>query len=356
MHEELRLAALESYANLGSSAEPGFDRFVADVAKIFAVPVAFISMVGRESVCLKAAVGMQAGDKTREGSFCSYVVRDRDLLVVPDAATDPRFAGHPSVAGEPGFRFYAGAPLLTREGAAIGALAVMDVKSRSFSEQQEAVLEKLGQTAMSLLEERRISVVRDWIVSGLERELQTAVAGLRSLASSVLRPGGGTDHANQMIEILHQTERLDGLLDTLHDLTRFGLGETPPQIPAVCNVRALCEDVIEEMASGAGVRFDFEGSGDCQGFWDPAVLTRAAMLIIEEARSRSPEDATVRIRASGERTDAVFIEVALPTRLDGPSLRIHLARELILRAGGQIRFRRENGESIFSLFLPRFRE
>lgn len=352
MQEEIRLRALESYGILEAPTEPAFDRVVEQAAGIFHAPVAFLSLVHRDRLFFKSTFGIEAKESAREGSFCSHAILGRSLFVVPDAAQDPRFAAHPSVASEPRLRFYAGAPLLTPTGVALGALAVMDTSPRSVSPEQGALLETLGVQLVCLFEERRVSLVRDWIGSAIKRELRGKVSSLRSLTSGALRAKRGLE-ARRMVEILAEIERLDGLLDALRELTQLSLGGALPLRFQSTDVRVLCQEVVEELAAGIGVRFAFESVGDCTGSWDSAVLTRAAMLVVEEAKSRSPHDATVRVRALGEEPGFVLLEVTLPTDLQGPTLRIHLARELILRQGGQIRFRREGDVSIFSICLPR---
>src|SRR6185295_12935061 len=91
----------------------------------------------------------------REESFCAHAIADDQLMVVPDATADPRFAENPNVTDGLGIRFYAGAPLVTPEGAAIGSLCVIDRTARELTPDQERALRALSRAVVAQLELRR---------------------------------------------------------------------------------------------------------------------------------------------------------------------------------------------------------
>ena len=74
---------------------------------------------------------------------------------MPDATQDARFAESPLVTCAPGVRFYAGAPLITPEGAAIGTLCVNDRVPRTLTPVQQEALRVLAGQVMTHLELRR---------------------------------------------------------------------------------------------------------------------------------------------------------------------------------------------------------
>src|SRR5690349_20681059 len=110
--------------------EPDLDAMVELAASICATPVAVVSVLDGDEHSAKAGVGVDLGAPVRGQPLCAHTVSGHGLLVVPDARTDPRFADHPDVRREPGIRFYAGAPLLTAEGVALGTLCVADAVPR----------------------------------------------------------------------------------------------------------------------------------------------------------------------------------------------------------------------------------
>lgn len=131
LDEHQRLDALAAYRILDTPAEPGFDEIVAFAAALCEARIALISFVDRDRQWFKARVGLDTSQTERSVSFCDHAMRQDAVMVVPDAADDPRFADNPLVTGGIGIRFYAGAPLLTPEGLPLGALCVIDDKPRA---------------------------------------------------------------------------------------------------------------------------------------------------------------------------------------------------------------------------------
>jgi PAS domain S-box-containing protein len=154
--EAERLKALYEYHLLDSPAEADFDDIAFIASKICEVPVALISLVDEKRVWFKSRVGYDATEAPREVSLCSHAVfTPNELMLVPDAAIDPRFATHPLVASGPKIRFYAGVPLLSPEGQALGTLCVIDQKPRVLQPDQERALRGLARQVMQVLELRR---------------------------------------------------------------------------------------------------------------------------------------------------------------------------------------------------------
>ena len=154
---EARLAALARYGILDTAPEADFDDVVALAAGLCAAPTALVSLVTDDRQWFKARRGFAPSQTGLDRSICRYTLALRDLLVIPDLAADPRTRTNPLVTGEPGIRFYAGAPLVTPEGVGIGALCVLDTRARpgGLSPDQAAGLTALARTVMAQLELRR---------------------------------------------------------------------------------------------------------------------------------------------------------------------------------------------------------
>ena len=153
-----RLIALRSYGVLDSDPEPEFDELAGLAAAICETPQAFVSFVDRDREFFKAAVGSDLGEAPRDTSFCGHAIVTDGPMVVPDTLADPRFAENPQVLGDPHVRFYAGVPLVTPDGFAIGTLCVKDTKPRELSEGQLAALATLSRQVTNQLELRRLRV------------------------------------------------------------------------------------------------------------------------------------------------------------------------------------------------------
>ncbi|AUN33329.1 GGDEF domain-containing protein [Niveispirillum cyanobacteriorum] len=155
MNEEvLRLRTLDRYQVLDSQPEPQFNRIVTLAKRALRVPIALISLVDEERQWFKARDGLNVEETPRSLAFCDHAIRRRGVMVVEDARLDVRFRDNPLVTGEPGIRFYAGAPLITRDGQALGTVCVIDRVSRSFDDDDRETLTDLAAIVMDELELR----------------------------------------------------------------------------------------------------------------------------------------------------------------------------------------------------------
>ncbi len=149
--ESRRLAALERYRILDTGPEAAFDDIVTIAAEVCGVPMAAISLVDSKRQWFKAKVGLGISETARDISFCAHAIQQDEVLLVEDATKDHRFAQNPLVTGDLHLRFYAGTPLQTADGLAIGTLCVLDSEPRTLSERQHRALEALGRQVMNQL-------------------------------------------------------------------------------------------------------------------------------------------------------------------------------------------------------------
>lgn len=154
--EAARLLELHALDILDTPPEAIFDRLTALAALAFEVPVALVSLVDADRQWFKSCHGLGLRQTGREVAFCDYAIRRPEVLVVPDARFDIRFCANPLVTGEPGIRFYAGAPLNMPGGARIGTLCLIDFAPRSGLSRREAVeLEAMARVVVEALLIRR---------------------------------------------------------------------------------------------------------------------------------------------------------------------------------------------------------
>ena len=153
--EHARLQTLNSYEVLDSPPEQIFDDLARLAASIAGTPIALVSLVDGKRQWFKAKIGLDAPETPRDVAFCAHAIRWPDVFVVPDATRDERFSTNPLVMGGPKIRFYAGAPLITHDGHALGTLCVIDTIPRNFSGSEREALRELAQQVMGQLELRR---------------------------------------------------------------------------------------------------------------------------------------------------------------------------------------------------------
>jgi hypothetical protein len=155
--EKKRLKVLWQYEVLDTVPEEVFDDLTELAARICEAPIALISLVDEQRQWFKSKVGTTLQETSREVSFCAYAITQNDLFIVPDATRDERFASSPLVLSDPQIRFYAGAPLVTPDGHALGTLCVIDKVPRELRPDQKHALRILARHVVSQLELRRRS-------------------------------------------------------------------------------------------------------------------------------------------------------------------------------------------------------
>ncbi|WP_027136292.1 GAF domain-containing protein [Geminicoccus roseus] len=140
LNEGQRLAALERTGLLDTAPEEAFDRVTWLASQTLDVPVSLMTLLTPTRQWFKSRFGLDLPETPRSWAFCNYTILQKGVFSVEDLASDPRFADNPAVAGEPGFRFYAGAPILDSEGFAVGSLCVIDDRVRTLSERETQAL------------------------------------------------------------------------------------------------------------------------------------------------------------------------------------------------------------------------
>jgi PAS domain S-box-containing protein len=157
-------ARLQALAELDmSDAEPdvALTHIVELAARLLGAPTAFVSFVDRDRQIFNAKVGLDLCETARDIAFCNRTIAQDTLLVVRDATRDPRFCDNPLVSGPPFIRFYAGAPLRTRAGHAIGTLCLLGPEPRdAFTDQDRQILADLARLVIDRLELRRAEAGR----------------------------------------------------------------------------------------------------------------------------------------------------------------------------------------------------
>lgn len=153
--EAQRLKVLWQYDVLDTVPEEVFDDLTELAARICEAPIALISLIDEDRQWFKAKVGVSLSETSRDISFCAHAIKQQDLFIIPDATQDARFANNPLVISDPKIRFYAGAPLITPDGYALGTLCVIDKVPRELRMEQKQALRVLARHVMTQLELRR---------------------------------------------------------------------------------------------------------------------------------------------------------------------------------------------------------
>jgi diguanylate cyclase (GGDEF)-like protein/PAS domain S-box-containing protein len=159
--EQQRLESLRKLGILDTDAEENFDCLTRAAALVCGMPISLVSLVDAERQWFKSNYGLGAATETsRDAAFCAHAILGDDIFEVKDTLTDLRFADNPLVIGDPGIRFYAGAPLVLSDGAHVGTLCVIGREPYVLSHTQREILVNLARVAVLSMEFRRITIQR----------------------------------------------------------------------------------------------------------------------------------------------------------------------------------------------------
>jgi len=218
--EPERLQALYRYDVLDSPPDPSFDRLTSLAARLFDAPIALVSLVEHDRQWFKSAHGLCERETSTSVSFCKHTLSGDRVLVVPDAAADPRFADNDLVTGAPHIRFYAGAPLIAPDGYNLGSLCIIDRTPRAgLSEADKSTLQDLADIAVDELELRRAHQETE---SGLRQQAErvTQAVELSQDAISLLDSDNRFAYVNRACALLYgysANELLGQPIDLIYD-------------------------------------------------------------------------------------------------------------------------------------------
>ncbi len=206
--ETARLRTLRDYAILDTPPEAAFERIARLAARFLSVPIALVSFVDEHRQWFKATCGLGLRGTSRGVSFCNHALSSDDVLVVPDAALDERFADNPLVTGKPFVRFYAGAPLRAPDGHRLGTLCVIDYRPRRPGPAELETLRELAMTVVDELELRRAAAALRAEITQRERAERDLAEALRSVESQVQARTAELSARNEQLRIAKEEAEL----------------------------------------------------------------------------------------------------------------------------------------------------
>lgn len=219
-NESGRLVELERYGILDTPRDPLLDNITQTAADICGTPIALISLIDSTRQWFKSSVGMPVRETSRDQAFCTHAILEPDkLMEIEDTALDERFHDNPLVVGEPMIRFYAGKPLVTPEGFALGTLCVIDNKPLRLSSSQQNALCRLAQIVIDLFNERRasrLSANDDIVVKA--GQLGALITESYKLSANSAKISGST--LNEVKQNKHHSldNKNDRVVDTLNSI------------------------------------------------------------------------------------------------------------------------------------------
>ncbi|TNC82479.1 MAG: histidine kinase [Oleiphilus sp.] len=233
-NEQERLEELLKYELLDTEDEQALDELTQLASDICGVPISLISLVDEKRQWFKSRVGLDAKETSRDVAFCSHAILEDHIFEVKNALEDSRFADNPLVTEGPNIRFYAGAPLVTREGLSLGTLCVIDREPKELDARQRKALETLSKQVVRQLELRlqyrrlkRMNEEREKFYAILAHDLRSPFTGILGF-SRILKesaPSLGPDKIVELSDqILNSSLTLFQLLDEILQWSQNRLG------------------------------------------------------------------------------------------------------------------------------------
>ncbi|MEM9101703.1 MAG: GAF domain-containing sensor histidine kinase [Pseudomonadota bacterium] len=307
--ESLRLAALLEYEVLDTEDEKALDELTALASAICDTPISLISLVDTNRQWFKSRHGIDATETPREIAFCSHAILQPNVLEVPNALEDERFADNPLVTGAPDIRFYAGAPLTTPSGQNLGTLCVIDSKPKKLTQEQRNALEVLSKQVIGQLELRlktrrleRINKEREQIMAVLAHDLRSPFYGIVELAKMMAQNTERFDEQKMVSlssTIYDSSLKVYQVLDELLQWSQKQLGAVHCYVSHLSLARLVVDtqNLVCDMFKQKNIQLINKVDNDIYVQAD-AVLTKTVLRnLMMNAIKYTPKDGTVWIEA-----------------------------------------------------------
>ncbi|GFD77710.1 hypothetical protein KUL118_05720 [Tenacibaculum sp. KUL118] len=323
-NEDERLAELLSYDIIDTEAEKLFDDLTALASQICETPIALISLVDPNRQWFKSRVGLDAEETSREIAFCSHAILQEDVFEIPNATLDPRFHDNPLVTGSPDIRFYAGAPLITPSGHAIGTLCAIDKKPRRLTDAQKMSLQTLSKSVVAHLELRRknrelerTSQFKSDFLSYISHEIRTPLNAINTfshlLEAEARKLNLPETFSTPLSHVSQSGERLLEIVNSVLDINQIEAGKMRV-MPRAVNLNDFFTHLfsltkIRAEESGVLLSTTIETTMPKTLFFDDTKFGQVALNILSNAIKFTAKDKSVKAQVKYKKGSLIFTVV-----------------------------------------------
>jgi signal transduction histidine kinase len=391
-----RLAALQDYCILDTAPESDFDEITRLASFICGTPISVMSLIDTNRQWFKSRIGLDADETPRDVAFCAHTILQPDIMIVNDAHQDERFFDNPLVKSDPHIRFYAGVPLITPEGYALGSLCAMDRVPRELDPHQLEALNTLAKQVVKNMELRishlklremasqlvNLNANKDRLFSLVAHDLKSPFSGVLGMLEMMAEEGDTISPAEMKdhLRMLSRSARdTFSLMENLLQWSTFESGETPYH-PVRVNLDEIVCGVISLVQAAAGrksVAVSADVPSDLYVLADKSMVHSIIQNLIANALKFTPEGGrvTVDVQVSNEWVEVSVRDTGVgmsPTQLakirnresghtsygtrgeSGTGLGLNICQRFIEKHGGRFSVQSAPGEgTTMSFTLPR---
>ena len=246
--EKIRLDTLRSLGVLDTPPEERYDRLTRTAKRLFGVPIALVSLIDENRQWFKSCVGVSVSETPRDISFCGHAILGDEVLVIPDATKDVRFADNPLVLSGPEIRFYAGCPL-NINGHKMGTLCLIDPIARSFSEEDITALKDLASMVEHELLNAELKIAKEAaeasaraksvFLAAMSHEIRTPMNGVLGMLELLKKSKLEVVQRDQVHVAISSVTSLLGLINDILDFSKIEAGKLDLEILEFDLVREL---------------------------------------------------------------------------------------------------------------------
>tara|TARA_R110000868_G_scaffold104087_6_gene286290 strand:- start:6490 stop:7683 length:1194 start_codon:yes stop_codon:yes gene_type:complete len=321
-NELSRLSELKELKLLDTVEEDAYDAITHLAASICKTPIALVSLVDIDRQWFKSHHGLDARETPRELAFCSHAILQKKIFVIEDATKDPRFLDNPLVIGAPNVIFYAGVPLITRAGHALGTLCVIDNKPGSLSKDQLESLHLLAAQVVSLFELRKanndlveVAESRTRFLNAINHEMRTPL-NIMSGYLDLIAEDATERKDNETLESCNHArsanEQLLGLVRDMIEQTASEAGELTHK-PVEIDINQVIQETVREcrtLGLAKKINFQTKSLPEFKLKADPMRMKQILHNLLSNAVKYGSENSTVAIEVDSANSERLDIRVS----------------------------------------------